>query len=91
MIDGQKQREALSAAERALYLLGRGAFEDAEAAASQARDLDQVDVFSSLPAAVAKVVAHEQGGGTVPAEVWEELADAVGPGPLQSHVADLRR
>ena len=91
MIDGQKQREALSAAERSLYLLGRGAGAEAVAAAGQASQLDQVDAFRSLPAAVARVAAHLRGDGRVPSDAWDELASAVGPGPLQSHVADLSR
>ena len=91
MIDGQQQREALSAAERALYLLGRGALDEAQVAAARARELDQVDVFVDLPGALARVIAHKEGGEKVPAEAWEELAAAVGPGPLQSHVADLSR
>jgi hypothetical protein len=91
VIDGQKQREALSAAERALYLLGRSAWDDAVAAAERACDLDQVDVFATLPRAVALVASEMQNDGNVPAEVWDALAAAVGPGPLQSHVADLSR
>ena len=91
MIDGQKQREALSAAERALYLLGKGMAEEAIAAAERARGLDQIDAFGSLPEAVAEVAAQQQGDGRVPAEAWDALAEAVGPGPLQSHVADLSR
>lgn len=91
MIDGQKQREALAAAERALYLLGRGAFDDAVAAARRARELDQVDTFAVLPEAVARVAAEKENNGPVSPEVWEALAEAVGPGPLRSHVADLSR
>jgi hypothetical protein len=91
VIEGRKQREALSAAERALYLLGRGAFDDAMAAAQRACELDQVDTFAALPEAVARVVAQKQNDGTVPAEAWDALAAAVGPGPLQAHVADLSR
>ena len=91
MIDGQKQREALSAAERALHLLERRAFDKAESAAEQAKQLDQVGTFADLPEAVARIVALEQKGGGVPAEAWQALAEAVGPGPLRSHVADLSR
>ena len=91
MIDGQKQREALSAAERSLHLLDRGALGEAVAAAERAHQLDQVDAFSLLPSAVSRVVGHLEGGEHVPGEAWEALAAAVGPGPLRSHVADLRR
>ena len=91
MIDGQKQREAFSAAERSLHLLERRAFTEAVAAAERAGHLDQVGAFEDLPQAVAQIVAHEEQGGGVPAEAWEALAVAVGPGPLRSHVADLSR
>ena len=91
MIDGQKQREALSAAERSLHLLELRAFDEAVAAAERARELDQVEAFAALPDAGSQVVAHEERGATVPAGVWEALATAVGPGPLRSHVADLMR
>lgn len=91
MIDGQQQREALSAAERSLFLLGKGKHRESLAAAEQARRLDQVDTFTALPDAVARIVAAQDAGEQVPAEAWDELAEAVGPGPLRSHVADLSR
>lgn len=91
MIDGQKQREALSAAERSLHLLGAGNHAGAVASASRARELDQVGTFSALPEAVARVIVAQEQDGRVPPEAWDALAAAVGPGPLQSHVADLSR
>lgn len=90
MIDGQKQREALSAAERALHLLEQGRHADAVSAAERAQQLDQIEAFAALPEAVARVAGHLE-TGSVPAAAWDALADAVGPGPLQSHVADLSR
>lgn len=90
MIDGQRQREALAAAERSLFLLQKGRLEEAGKAADRARSLDQVGIFDALPGAVEEVVSHKSAGVPVPAQAWDRLAAAVGPGPLAAHVADLR-
>lgn len=90
MIDGQQQREALAAAERSLFLLQKGRLVEARKAAERARELDQVSVFGSLPEAVESIVGCRSKGTPVPSEAWDQLAAAVGPGPLAAHVADLR-
>lgn len=90
MIDGQRQREALAAAERSLSLLQKGSLVKARQAAERARELDQVSTFDSLPAAVEVIVGYQAAETPVPSEAWDGLAIAVGPGPLAAHVADLR-
>ena len=90
MIDGQKQREALAAAERALHFLEQSRPDEAVAAAQRADRLDQVELLAALPAAVSRIAGHQTAGTPVPAEAWEELAAAVGPGPLAVRVAGLR-
>ncbi len=87
-IDGQQQREALNAAERALTLLGKGRTDDALSAAGRAAELDQVDLFGSLPEAVAGYVAALD-QGTVAHEHLAALKLAVGPGPLAGQVDKL--
>jgi len=88
-MDGQAQRQALSAAERALTLLGKGRGADAIEAANRAVELDQVDIFASVPEAVMRA-ADELAAGGISAEGWDRLAAAVGPGPLAGLVETLR-
>lgn len=78
-MDGQAQREALSAAERAIVLLGRGDPAEAVAAARRAASLDQIGAFAGLPAAVEESPLD-----------WDTVAAAVGAGPLQQLVAEIR-
>jgi hypothetical protein len=90
VIDGQRQREALAAAERSLFLLQKGRLVEAHQAAERARELDQVSTFDSLPAAVEVIVGFRAAEAPIPSEAWDGLAIAVGPGPLAAHVADPR-
>ena len=90
MIDGRQQREALAAAERSLSLLHKGRWGEAHKAAERAQELDQVSTFDSLPAAVQEIVSYRSAGDPVPSTAWDQLAAAVGPGPLAAHVAGLR-
>lgn len=90
MTDGRAQREALNAADRALTHLGRGRTDEALAAAQQAARLDQVGVFSRLPEVMEGLVAELYRDNEIQSESWDELAAAVGPGPLAAKVAGLR-
>lgn len=89
-MNGQKQREALSAAERALTLLEKDRLADSASAARQAAELDQVGAYTTLPEAIAAVAACREAGSPVPAEVWDQVAAAVGAGPLAAVVDRLR-
>lgn len=89
-MNGQKQREALSAAERALTLLEKGRTADARAAARQAAAVDQIGAYATLPDALEAVAARRDQGGDVPAAAWDRLAAAVGAGPLAAVVERLR-
>ena len=84
-MDGAKQREALTAAGRAIDRLGVGETQAAVVAARRAVELDQVGVFASLSDAVA-AVARDPGDQAA----WQSLAEVVGPGPLQEQVARVR-
>lgn len=88
--DGKQQRRALTAAERALAALGKGNGERAVGAAAKAAELDQLGVFAALPGAVATAAADVDSGGTVSPATWDSLEDAVGPGPLQFLIRELR-
>lgn len=88
-MDGQSQRQALSAAERALTLLAKGRGADAVEAAKRAVELDQIAIFSLLPEAVTHAAADLAAGG-ISAASWDRLAVAVGPGPLAGLVGSLR-
>ncbi|MBT8203188.1 MAG: hypothetical protein HKN74_03560 [Acidimicrobiia bacterium] len=89
-MNGQKQREALSAAERSLTLLEKDRFDDAVAAAGHAAELDQIGAYVTLPDAVGAAAGHLREGRPVPPEVWDRVAGAVGAGPLAAIVDRLR-
>jgi hypothetical protein len=89
-LDGKQQRNALTAAERALQALGAGKPDRAVRSASKAAELDQLGVFESLPAAVVAAADDVSSVGSVSAESWDRLDAAVGPGPLQFLIAELR-
>lgn len=89
MIDGQRQREALTAAERALTRLEQGRWDEAVEAADTALRLDQAGAFAELPVAVSRVADFGRAGEEVPAAAWASLKTAVGPGPLSVRVERL--
>jgi hypothetical protein len=89
-LDGKRQRNALTAAERALQALGAGNAERAIRSAAKAADLDQLGIFRGLPEAVAGGVADLEATGSVGVASWDRLETAVGPGPLQFLIQELR-
>jgi hypothetical protein len=89
-VDGKRQRNALTAAERSLQALGAGNPMRAARSAAKAADLDQLGLFSDLPAAVAFAVDELDGDGSISGASWDRLEVAVGPGPLQFLIRDLR-
>lgn len=90
VVDGQKQRQALTAAERAIEALGRGDSSAARMAVATAVERDQVGLFSSLADAVYMAAAELEAEGEIGPATWNQLADAVGPGPLQALVEQYR-
>ncbi len=88
-MDGQQQRKALSAAERALEALEKGDGDAARKAAADAAALDQVGAFASLVAAVDLAAADLTAAGRVADAAFAALLEAVGPGPLAARVAGL--
>ena len=88
--DGHQQRKALTALERAVGALGMGDAETAQRAAGRAAEFDQIGVYERLPDAIARIVSHQTDRTEVPAELWDTLLDAVGPGPVATVVEQLR-
>ena len=88
-MDGQKQRNALTAAEQALRALAADDAEKAQRAAARAAELDQISLYAALPDAVAAAVADLDGTGSIGAGTLARLRAAVGPGPLQVLVDEL--
>lgn len=88
MIDGKRQREALSSAERAIGHLAAGKYEEAVRAAGSAAEKDQVAAFATLPDAVQAAATELAAGGLTP-ETRDRLLGAVGPGPLRAGVEGL--
>ncbi len=89
-LNGKRQRNALTAAERSLEALGTGDGERATRVAGKAFDLDQLDLFTALPAAVAAAADDLTTSGKVEADTWYALETAVGPGPLQYLIQEMR-
>ena len=89
-MDGQAQRQALTAAERALEALGRKDSAGARSAVATAVEKDQVGLFAALADAVYLAASQLETDDEISASTWDVLADAVGPGPLQGVVEQMR-
>lgn len=89
-MDGQAQRQALTAAERAIEALGRKDSAGARSAVATAVEKDQVGLFAALADAVYLASSELEADDEISASTWDVLADAVGPGPLQGVVEQIR-
>lgn len=89
-MDGQQQRQALSAAERAIEALGRADAAGARMAVAAAVERDQVGAFARLADAIYLAASELEAEGEISEGTWNQLADAVGPGPLQGLVEQVR-
>ncbi len=89
-MDGQQQRKALTAAERAIQLLARHDAAGARRAASLAASLDQVGAFSRFEQAVHAAADDLDLSGVVSPAAWQAVREAVGPGPLQAALDHAR-
>jgi hypothetical protein len=89
-MDGHLQRQALTAAERAIEALGRKDPGGARSAVSTAVEKDQIGLFSALADAVHLAATELERDGELTEATWNTLADAVGPGPLQGLVDSFR-
>jgi hypothetical protein len=81
-VDGQKQRQALSAVEQALRALIDDDGDRARRGAQRAVELDQVGAFDGLEGLVAIAAGDIEATGAVTVASWQSLAEALGPGPL---------
>jgi hypothetical protein len=88
--DGQRQRKALTAAERALRALGAGKAARARKAAAQAADLDQIGAYSGLDTAVASLAHILDRGEAIDDAGWDSIIAVLGLGPLTGLVDELR-
>ena len=88
--DGQQQRKALTALERAVNALAKDDVETAERAAGRAAELDQIGVYSAVPEAIGHIGRLRADGEAVPDQAWEALLVAVGPGPVAAVVEQMR-
>ncbi len=89
-MDGHLQRQALTAAERAIEALGRKDPGGARSAVATAVEKDQVGLFGALADAVHLAATELEKDGELSEATWNTLADAVGPGPLQGLVESVR-
>ena len=89
-MDGQAQRQALTAAERAIEALGRKDPAGARSAVATAVERDQIGLFASLADAVYLAASELETDGEIAPSTWNVVADAVGPGPLQGLVEQVR-
>lgn len=88
-VDGQRQRNAFTAAERALSSLVAGDAARARLNARKAAELDQIGALAQLPGAVEAIAVDLDAGGTVSARARARLRAAVPPGPLEAVVDAL--
>ncbi len=88
-LDGQRQRNALTAAEKALAALASGDAARATRNAATAAELDQIGVFAALPEAVAAAASDLAAAGTVGEGARTLLRAALPAGPLKGLVAAL--
>lgn len=77
-LDGRRQRNALTAAERAIESLAAGQRRAAVNAAERAAELDQISAFAGLPDAVGAA------GDPVDEASWQRIRSSVPPGPLHA-------
>ena len=91
MDDGKSQRNALTAAERAVRALGDGDAERAASNAAKAAELDQIGLFGGLPPAVDAAGAQLRDRGVIDDDAWDAVAAAVGVGPVSYLVEEVRR
>jgi len=89
-MDGHLQRQALTAAERAIEALARKDAAGARMAVETAVEKDQVGLFSALADAVHLAATELEERGEIGESTWDMLADAVGPGPLLGLVEESR-
>jgi hypothetical protein len=89
-IDGKKQRNALTAVERAIKALGAGKPVVARRAAARAVELDQLGIYAGLEEAVVKAADELEAEGSVTDRRWDEIAGVLGRGPLGTLVERLR-
>lgn len=87
---GRLQRQALTAAERAVEALGRGDPVSARMAISTALDKDQTGMYVGVADAVDVAAGMLERDEPITEGAWGHLADAVGPGPLQALVEAVR-
>jgi hypothetical protein len=89
-MDGHLQRQALTAAEHAIEALARRDPAGARMAVATAVERDQIGLFGQLADAVYLAASKLEHGEDIDAATWNQLADAVGPGPLQGLVEQAR-
>lgn len=83
-MDGQRQRRAYTAAERAVRALGSGDPVGARRAAATAEELDQIGLYAAFRQLVDRSAGLLAAGAPVPEELWSAMRDAAGPGPLSA-------
>jgi len=88
--NGKSQRNALTAAERAIQALGSGDAGRALSNADKASSLDQIGIYAEFPTSVRAAAADIEAGGAVGDASWDAVAAAVGPGPLAYLIAEVR-
>jgi hypothetical protein len=87
VIDGKKQRNALTAAENAVRALAGGDAKRAMANAMRAVELDQIGLYGGF----AEAVTAAAGAGQTPGpDQWDAVAATLDPGPLTFLIDELR-
>jgi hypothetical protein len=89
-LDGQKQRNALTAAEKALRALGAGDATAARVGAAKAAELDQIGAYGDFADEVISLAAGLDAGDQIRPDDWDRLAETLGMTPLRWLLDELR-
>ncbi len=89
-MNGKHQRNALTAAERALTALGAGDGEGARRAVARAVELDQLGIYEPVSLSVGLAADDLDHRGVISEEHWDLVAAAVPQGPLEAVVERIR-
>lgn len=86
----EHNRQAMTAAQSAIEALGRRDAGAARMAISVAVDRDEAELFARLADAVFLAATELEETEEISDSTWNQLGDAVGPGPLLSLVEQVR-
>lgn len=89
-MENRLQNETVAAAEHAIDALGRGDPAGARMAIAVAVEIDRTGIVARLADAVFLAASELESDSEISDGTWNQLCDAVGPGPLMALVERVR-